>query len=1041
MTNPYVNTNPITIYYHNPNNSEVIDVRTIVFPTELIKQSSKTTKLFDKNKYNPIIEYDTDKKTYFVKHMNLLPWTTIDEFKYIIASVLQCDYTTIINIEAEYNLDYVVQSHDVISQHIDNVYKDIYESQTSIGYNKYSCHVNKQHYTINTPYDYKFYDNYLTITKYIQSLPNYDKITREDIIKHKSCQNIEVWLLYADTNNTPHASTSCKHLTTYPIDIVKLFNMTNINQSIKKILVHDVNLTVFNNDDREYQYIKTENSLSEPFKNTFSRFNCCSIYVVNEIYPSVILSRLEFYKTGLIKCCFIITDPDMDYEYVQSLLKTYYTDKFWKLFNKFRLDECVYDFNFDVSKYVPVYNGFSFIYTLDNVSANRFTKFVDITKQNIPTVVYKTNSSVFISSYNIDNIGLSLSYDYTNTYRTTMSDTTIRLDISVHSHVQLVDNDSVVVYFTRLMTIDELVMNAALFLPMFVDARETWNEYSPSANESANEPTTHLPIETQIDNIRKKYQKIPTKKGIKKLNEIDPILFGTRLVNDTDTRPYSALAQKKEQRVVSITKKEYDLIHDYNSDYVANIKNQTQPSQRLYLFCPWEKYPYLNFHQYHNQLCIPKCTTAITKKTQYLYCNNQLDAKGYKNDFTSDSSKMIVYYSPLLLAGRKCFPPDELSVVCENYLLYKLPPNTDVLNYVREHYGMYPLILQRDNVNKQYVLQNDIENDKDYVLIIQSELDNGYYTVLDDDNKPFVISQHTEFNNFIKSIQFDKNVGYTLLNYIDSVFGTASNASPVFDMNISQLYNKMTFSQIIKHLNTLGITFVSNRQELVGIVRRVGNNKPIYLSTPPIIYDTDTININTALSSSTLPTIDMFQDRYITKYFIDYNDQPLIKCIEYKGVFVFVQPFDSTLLRHDVNKPIIYFDYEGYLNYFMFVSSNRLFLKNFEDVQQENIIRDLIGLYMFVHLMNTTDTTLSIDNIPNITDKPTNIIYINKTPSWKHSLINTNDFMNVYNKYYTNMSTDELIEIVYNTLQTNLNIYNVLDYVSISSKIITNNTM
>lgn len=1019
INNLYLNTQPVQLYLYNSrddyNNKNIKEIRQITFPNKIIFDKIDTKvnnkNIFNKsnNKYNPIIEYDKDKHIYNVKHMNLLPWTTVEELKYMIASIIQYDYNSVITLERMFAVDYVVNNEETNKKYSSCKYSiinnDVYENQMVIGYKQYIAHVIYQTYTTNTPYDYKFYENYTTLSKYITHMSFYGKITKEYIDKNKSCQNIDIYLLYNDNDM----------LTTYPIDIVKLFNINNINPNINKIVVHDNNLTNYNNEDREYQYVKANKDISEPFKNTFSRFNCCCVYIIHEIYPSITLSRIEFYKTGLIKCCFIINDPELEFDNVKNILSSYYNEKFWKLFNKFNVDECIYDFNFNIKNLVAIYGSFSFIYNIDNINTKRFVDLVNLSNQYIPEIVYKTNTSIFVSNYTNDSLECLHHYNYTDTFRPSITSTTMKLDISCHGHVQCIDENNIVLYFTRLYNINDLYVNAALFIPVLTDGINKDNNKKDKSNYD------NLPPEQQIELIRQKYQKIPAKKGIKKLNEIDPILFGTRLVNNNDIRPYSALAQKKEQRVVSITKQEYDTIYKQYPEYVINIKNQSQTTQRLYLFCPWTKYPYLNFHHYHNQLCIPKCTTAINKKTQYLYCSNQLNAKGYKNNFSNETSKMVVYYSPLLLIGRKCFPPDELTNICENFLLTKLPTNIDVYKYCN-----HPCIIQRDNVNKQYILHTELDkNVNDYTLIIQSELDNGYYAVIDEENKPYIINDYKHFYDFLLSFQIDKNTGYTIFNFIDSVF----------KLDISKTYDYLTFSQVLQTLvDEHNIKFViSYNNDIVGIVYN-----GILLLTPSLQYENwqtlPTIKINIALDTLELPSLDMFYKRYITKYYADYNDETRqIKCIEYKNVNVLIKPINK-------NKPVILFDYEAYITYFKMISSKKLFIRKFEDSQKEQIIKNIINVYIYIQLMNDNNF-VSLSNIPNLTDEPTVINYINNTPSWKKSKINRNDFADIYDKTFKNVNNQTKIDIIYNILQDNMYIYNNKDSIQITSKIITNNTM
>ena len=1051
-----INDKDIEVYLLKEDNKEVIEKCIISFPKTFLFNHSENKnenikKIFDKNSsgYVQDVHYDEKTKTYKVNHMNILPWMTIEELKYIIASILQTEITNIVKIFSLWTVDKVLQDDNDENNSTENENKtltenektnwthlnenlldySVFDNNTSIGYRKYFVYVIKRNYTVNTSYDYKFYENYLNICRYIISTPFYDKITREDILKNKACQNLEIFLVYPEE----------KVIDT--IDIVKLFNITNISQTLKKVLIHDTSLTEFNDEDREVQYVKHSNNLTEPFKNTFSRFNCCSVYIVNEIFPSIVLSRIEFYKTGLIKCCFMIKDPELQWETIREVMAKYFQNNFWKMFEKLHVDECVYNFKFDIHKLIPIYGAYSFIFNLDSVKSKKFTNFVEISNQNIPTMVYKTNTSIFLNTYSIQSLESFYNYYYARTYRTMSTDTTIRSDVLSHSHIQVLDEENAVIYFTKIYSLDDLVMNSILFLSMF--------GLNSSSNDKEENNLANLPPEKQIEKIRKKYQKIPTKKGIKKLNEIDPILFGTRIINDDEIRPYSALAQKKEQRVVSITKNEYEIIHETQPEYVINIKNQSQSSQRLYLFCPWEKFPYLNFHHYHNQLCIPKCTTAITKKTQYLYCNNQLEAKGFRTDFNGDSSKMVVYYSPLLLPGRRCFPPDELSVVCENYLLLKLPPGTDLLTFCRENYNTLPCVILRNNIDKQYILQTEVSfrDSTNYTLIIQSEMDGNYYNVIDDDGKPFIISEHKEFMKFLKVIQTQNNIGWDVFNYIDGIFS----------LGVSKLYKENTFKNVLlKLIEKFNIKFVSNPQlsEIIGIIY-----KKIFLTIPPIKYDKnvfelDLINVNTALSSSSLPSLKLFSPRYITKYFVGFENEETndnnsltierkVYAIEYKGIIVLVSP---TLEIHDDNlsvKPIILFDNEAYENYYKFITSKKIFINYFTDTQQETLIKKLISVYLFIYYNNFSlkdGVEFSPENIPTIIEDKTDIKFFNKQLSWKLSKINKKDFENVFNKYFANLSQNNIVDIFYRILQENLNIYHGKN-TTITSKIITNNTM
>ena len=440
---------------------------------------------------------------------------------------------------------------------------------------------------------------------------------------------------------------------------------------------------------------------------------------------------------------------------------------------------------------------------------------------------------------------------------------------------------------------------------------------------------------------------------------------------------------------------------------------------------------------------------------------------------------MIVYYSPLLMAGRKCFPPDELTNICENYLLYKLPITTDVYDYVKQHYKAQPCIIQRDNLNKQYILHTELSKGVSYALVIQSELDNGYYVVIDDENKPYIVNDNKHFNSFLMSNQIDKNIGYTIFDYIDSVF----------NIGVSKLYTSMTFNEILTTLaDKHKIKFVSftpsqrsgsSQDVIIGVVYN-----GVFLMTPTIEYNQiiarfDNIRVNTVLDYAKLPTLDMFQPRYITKYYVDYqpplakrehanglqlvaraerirpsednhddqqeDHQPndhTIKCIEYKGIDVLIEPI--TLGNIPTNKPLVYFDYNAFIQYFKMVSSKKVFIRQFQHIQHTQLIKHIINIYVFIMLTNSSQQSLTLDDfltIPTITEQPTDIKFIGNDILWKKSIINKDDFIKVYNSTYTNMNDKEIINIVYTMLYDGMNIYNVNDNIQIAAKIITNNTM
>lgn len=746
----YINTNPITVKlydkndidknkyewltHHNLNGKKSKDI-IISFAEKFISQeiTKKASAIFSK-KTSTDLELDIERKDnkIIVKNLNLLPYLTLDELKYIVAMIIKTDYLNIFSIYTEEgeDVEYVNEIDKEISKKCKLSYNNdklpdysALSATACIGYHRLYVCVAYDGKELNNNYDFKFYPRYLKIINYIDNITKETKhdITREDIINNSSIQTIEILLINGNE----------KHEPINKINIIKLFTLLHTSLSLKKIIINDNTLTEYNLEDRETQYAKTLIEINDGFKNTFSRFNCCSLYVINDIAPGILLSRLEIYKNGFIKCCFMINDPALTIKEIKENIKKYFkkeiinneiqgTGKFWKLLNKMNISECVYNYYYDDINMLPIYHNITYVMTLDNIKANRFKGTIKLVDQGIPTVVYSTNTSAFFSCYSNFDYGLFYNYIYSKCLHALVTENTIKTDIMTHLHVQKQDEETCICGVSKCYNVNDFIINILLILPIFdKDLQE----------DIENETFENLTLEQKIKKIRQKYQKIPTKKALKKLNETDPVLFDNRKISDSETRPYSALAQKKEQRVVSITKNEYDEIIQLEPEYASNIRNQTQGNQRLYLFCPYENFPYLNYHHYHNQLCIPKCTTNITKRSQYLFCMDQLDAKDISNKPVNDASKMIVYYSPLLAPGRRCHVPEELAYVCENYILYKIEPTENIYNYCFDKYKTTPFIITRDNINGCYIMNSEIEQGIEYNLVLQSELDSMYYIV------------------------------------------------------------------------------------------------------------------------------------------------------------------------------------------------------------------------------------------------------------------------------------------------------------------------
>lgn len=1042
----YINNNSIIIHYVDNLSGKIMKKAMIKFPTTWVNNNIKhKNNTLDKqsNIYNEDITVNENE--YIVNNINLLPYMSIIEFKYLICSIIKIEYNNILSIRKCNDNDIIETvlptNEDIIKRLIKKMTKnykqndiDIFESNISIGYAQYIVNVDINYSTSNINYSFMFYDNYVTIVEYIndmvannKSLQNFSIDSYEN---YSSIQNIEVTLLYDDDNNM------------FPtIDIIKLFNITKTSDVVKKILINDNILTEYNNEDRDMQYVKTFTKMNDPFDNTFSRYNCCSVYMSTIIDVGVLLTRIEFYRNGIIKYCFIVNDPFIKMSDLKNILSQYFKyENFIKTLSSFNVNECVYDFSYDYKNIIPVYGSFSYIYSFDNVDSDSFINSYSFINQHIPSLVYKTVTSVLFTAYSSLSLNIYNEYLYTKTFKSILTDSTMNTNMMCRSHLHNMGENMLMYYITKCNSMDDVKMNVLMMLPIF---------HIKNNNVSKIDINT-LPKEEQIRIIKNKYKSIPDKKNIKKLREIDPLLFGNRFVNNTDQRPYSALAQKKEQRVVPITKNEFELINSVYPESVANLRNQSQSEQRLYLLCPFDNFSKINYHHYHNQLCIPKCVSEITKQTQYSFCSEQLDCQNSKQIFEGNNSKMIVYYSPLLLPGRKCYPPDELSMICENYIMTKYSSFVDIYEICKINYGYTPFILTRNNNAKVYIINDDLEENTDYMLVLQSELDNGYYILLND-NVPFKLNDHKSLYDYIKSIQINKSSNYEIFDFINKVFNL-------------QLHDKLkykTFKEMFKTLEEeYDIQFVVDVYEtkIIGVIK---NN--IFVFVPELNYNKQIVtlknkHIDVVLQSITtgeisLPEIDIFNIDKIKIFYKDISDK-FIHMIEYIGVNILIQPLELQYIEQLISNTykrysITLFDYKSFVK--MYIYSNTLILKENTFITYQlkeemiNLIKQLI-LVFYVNYeiktgyVKTFKQLLKDANIINDKETSINIISDNyHIISWRNSSINEKDFDNLIINFEI-INQEQLIDLVYDDILSITNIYKNKEEF-ISSKIITNNTI
>ena len=156
-------------------------------------------------------------------------------------------------------------------------------------------------------------------------------------------------------------------------------------------------------------------------------------------------------------------------------------------------------------------------------------------------------------------------------------------------------------------------------------------------------------------------------------------------------------------------------------------------------------------------------------------------------------------------------------------MLIKLDPeaSTDIFNYCQEQYDKAPFIIQRDDSELNYKIITDYDQTRDYVLIIENEVNDDLFIVVNQDNKkPFIFSENPKFRD-------------QLLLFLNNEHNTIALLNSVFKFDIDP---SMSFNRVISMLLENNVSIVYNNRKIYGFIY---NN--VLLSIPSIFYDTSNI--------------------------------------------------------------------------------------------------------------------------------------------------------------------------------------------------------
>lgn len=608
-------------------------------------------------------------------------------------------------------------------------------------------------------------------------------------------------------NNPDKNIFKCNHnFTTYEIvfypkssricDLVELFNFHYTEYKFKRVIIHDSNLCMYHNDDK-VQYIKNSKTYSVNTKHIIPKQNTLTLMYLCDISDEICLESIDIYRDTTFKLNFIVSH-NITLDDFNSIVDTYLKKSLNELFEMLMIGYTSYGIStkLTIDDYYQMPGKFDSTYLIKNISSKNINQLKKLLTLDDIVSRFSSNTSLAIMSFTF--INESLIYQFNNNYinKETINDNMTKINLLPEIHFTFGDNN-LTIFCNKFYSIDELIFILSFTIPLL--------DFNPDNNKQQNES-----VEEQIlDRVKN----IPVKQNLKQLVATDPELFAPRVVGK-NPRAYSALCQSKEQRPGIISSSEYEVLKLTHLNSIMKLQNQTYPDQTLYLLCPYESYPILNFHHFNNQKCIVRCTTKQANISQFMTCSKELNAE-VLNITTSfnHQSQSIIKFNDNLPHRRQCYLPSELSFlsdfVCSN-VNDTIENNEPWEDYLKRIYGCVPLIIKRDSETRTYeILTNyDFNNNFIYTLIIQPSNNPYIHYKLTNINTSqlLIVQNYPELKNFFLSVQKYDNKNTIWMTYINNLFGLNLDLEKSIYTFIDELV-KLKYRPVIKFNSIVGFVY------------------------------------------------------------------------------------------------------------------------------------------------------------------------------------------------------------------------------------------
>lgn len=746
------------------------------------------------------------------------------------------------------------------------------------------------------------------------------------------------------------------------IDVVQLMNINTVSEKFHRILLQSEKMNRFKNESKHGNWIvKSKFDISDPLFGIDLIDNSCIFYEnrsLSEKHNYIHFAQINFLENGIITLVFRNLDYNQKYEDLCTVIEEWIDKNVQQILKDVHLEEAIYDMNFNFENYKYLRMNLNFnvnIPTKNNISNLTFINNIFNSRQ-----MYSMKSSFRTITNQQFGDSTDLLIDFMGNFTDTFPSTDVTLYYNSVINLNNTTN-GIYVSISNSTSFDLFIKFIVMLL----------NKLEVSKSEGKNKSAAS-------DSIKKYLVSIDQKTRLNQLKDTDPVLFSNKISYGKDIT-YSQLVQNNQQRPSIITKAEYEILKKDIPDQVINIENQTT-HERLYLTCPYDDFPIVNYHHIKDQGCIVKCTTIVSNENQYSYCDSELNGLGNKKiNAPETSSAMLVKFSSLLSPRRKCSLPKKLINIFPKCFLIKLDTDININDYMMMNYNLFPFIIEvHDDF---YLLPNEFIPGNKFGIVFRESIKDGYLLMCYIDSRLPYVMEDTDTNTFVQQlIQTSKsrnNFSY-LIHYINDVF----------DLSIDET---ISIGELSDKLSKNNYSFISNKDRIFMIYNK---NENKFLSTPIFINPLVNITKYEDLSQKInifdhLYKLDDLKIKNISKIYVDLESNSAVG-VRYFGIDTFIQ---ATKHFKYIGKPLEYIDFTPFKFKIFGIEPEVIEVPKIKDtiIQINRLVRLLISIYLKAH--PKIGFNINKDEFKsffkNNLGESNELVTINNQISWRKSKIKT----------------------------------------------------